>query len=130
GAITEFLVPTAGSFPAEITAGPDGALWFTEQAGDKIGRITILSLEVGLDQSAFQAGDTLRVNVSMSNVGPAVTGDIYVFLKLPAAASPSLGCPGLDAAALVKSTGPGAIVRLSGPAQRVPRQLASVPTPA
>src|SRR4029434_1607369 len=26
--------------PAEITAGPDGALWFTEFASAKIGRIT------------------------------------------------------------------------------------------
>jgi virginiamycin B lyase len=26
--------------PEEITLGPDGALWFTEQAGNKIGRIT------------------------------------------------------------------------------------------
>jgi virginiamycin B lyase len=26
--------------PSELTAGPDGALWFTEGAMDKIGRIT------------------------------------------------------------------------------------------
>jgi streptogramin lyase len=33
-------VPTAGSSPTSITVGPDGALWFTEQTGNKIGRIT------------------------------------------------------------------------------------------
>src|SRR5262249_23331445 len=38
--ITEFPVLTAGSDPFGITAGPDGNLWFTEQIGDKIGRIT------------------------------------------------------------------------------------------
>jgi virginiamycin B lyase len=38
-AFQEFPVPTAGSVPFGITAGPDGALWFTEQVG-KIGRIT------------------------------------------------------------------------------------------
>ena len=38
--ITEFSVPTAGSFPSGITAGPDGNLWFAESAGNKIGRIT------------------------------------------------------------------------------------------
>src|SRR5580700_8622609 len=40
--ITEFPVPTPGSSPFVITAGPDGALWFTEQAGNNqnIGRIT------------------------------------------------------------------------------------------
>ena len=36
----EFPVPTANSQPAGITAGPDGALWFTESLANKIGRIT------------------------------------------------------------------------------------------
>src|SRR6266852_941690 len=45
GTITEFPIPTAHSSPAEITAGPDGNLWFTETANTpeqsgKIGRIT------------------------------------------------------------------------------------------
>ena len=39
-AITEFTVPTVNSQPAGITVGPDGALWFTEENGHKIGRIT------------------------------------------------------------------------------------------
>jgi virginiamycin B lyase len=38
--ITEFPLPTPGSNPAGITAGPDGALWFTETGANKIGRIT------------------------------------------------------------------------------------------
>ncbi len=38
--ITEFPIPTADSSPSGITAGPDGNLWFTEQAGNKIGRIS------------------------------------------------------------------------------------------
>ena len=38
--ITEFPVPTAGSDPLVITAGPDSNLWFTEYKGNKIGRIT------------------------------------------------------------------------------------------
>ena len=33
-------MPTAASQPAGITTGADGALWFTERAGTKIGRIT------------------------------------------------------------------------------------------
>src|SRR5213594_2539338 len=37
--ITTFPVPTAGSRPYTIVAGPDGALWFTESNGNKIGRI-------------------------------------------------------------------------------------------
>jgi streptogramin lyase len=38
--VTEFVVPTPNSQPAGITVGLDGALWFTEENGHKIGRIT------------------------------------------------------------------------------------------
>src|SRR5260370_18345755 len=38
--ITEFTTPTASSGPLGITTGPDGALWFTENTANKIGRIT------------------------------------------------------------------------------------------
>ena len=39
GAITEFVIPSAGG-PGGITKGPDDALWFTEHNGNRIGRIT------------------------------------------------------------------------------------------
>ncbi|WP_407572600.1 SMP-30/gluconolactonase/LRE family protein [Deinococcus altitudinis] len=39
-AFAEFVVPSAGSFPTGIVGGPDGNLWFTEQTGNKIGRVT------------------------------------------------------------------------------------------
>src|SRR5947209_12140512 len=38
--ITEYPIPTVGSVPNGITAGPDGNLWFTERSGSQIGRIT------------------------------------------------------------------------------------------
>src|SRR5438034_7259319 len=37
--VREFTVPTAGSGPSVIVQGRDGALWFTEQLGNSIGRI-------------------------------------------------------------------------------------------
>jgi virginiamycin B lyase len=37
---TQFTVPSADSDPTGIIAGPDGALWFTEQSANKIGRVT------------------------------------------------------------------------------------------
>ncbi len=40
GVVTEFAVPTAGSGPYGITGGPDGNVWFTEEIGNHIGRIT------------------------------------------------------------------------------------------
>jgi virginiamycin B lyase len=39
-AITKFPIPTRNSGPIGIVAGPDGALWFTENNANKIGRIT------------------------------------------------------------------------------------------
>src|SRR5437868_9389475 len=38
GTVTEFPIPTRGT-PFDLTAGPDGNLWFTDGAGE-IGRIT------------------------------------------------------------------------------------------
>ena len=40
GTITEFPIPEPRSEPLDITAGPDGNLWFTESFGNRIGRIT------------------------------------------------------------------------------------------
>ena len=40
GQITEFKIPTDGSNPFGITVGPDKNLWFTEEFGNNIGRIT------------------------------------------------------------------------------------------
>jgi len=39
-ALSEFNAPTAAAGPHGIAAGPDGALWFTEANGNKIGRVT------------------------------------------------------------------------------------------
>ncbi len=38
--ITEYTVPTNSSLSFAVTPGSDGALWFTEVHGNKIGRIT------------------------------------------------------------------------------------------
>ena len=40
GSLVEFSTPTSSSFPASITAGPDGNLWFIESGANKIGRIS------------------------------------------------------------------------------------------
>ncbi len=40
GTITEYTIPTTNSIALNIMAGPDGALWFAEMNGNKIGRIT------------------------------------------------------------------------------------------
>jgi virginiamycin B lyase len=39
GEMTSYPLPTARAFPAHIVVGPDGALWFTENIANKIGRL-------------------------------------------------------------------------------------------
>src|SRR4030095_15524863 len=39
--ITEYPIPTTASAPEGIAAGPDGQVWFVENDGNKIGRITL-----------------------------------------------------------------------------------------
>lgn len=41
GSITEFPIGNSASNILDITRGPDGAMWFTENFGSKIGRITV-----------------------------------------------------------------------------------------
>lgn len=40
GKVQTFAIPTVGSVPIYIKAGPDGNMWFTELVGNMIGRIT------------------------------------------------------------------------------------------
>jgi virginiamycin B lyase len=40
GTITEYSIPTSGSYPYGIAEGPDGNAWFTELFGNNIGRMT------------------------------------------------------------------------------------------
>jgi virginiamycin B lyase len=39
GAAKEFPLPTRDAVIHRVTAGPDGGMWFTELAADRIGRV-------------------------------------------------------------------------------------------
>ena len=39
--LQQLPVPTMGSAPSGIAVGPDGAIWFTEAQGNKIGRVSL-----------------------------------------------------------------------------------------
>ena len=41
--ITEYPLPTPDSAPGGLTVGPDGALWFTENDANKIGRLALVT---------------------------------------------------------------------------------------
>src|SRR5258706_14948770 len=40
GSLQEFQIPTSNSRPVAFIRGSDGNFWFTEEQGNKIGRIT------------------------------------------------------------------------------------------
>ena len=44
--MTEYPIPSPTAFPRAITAGPDGAIWFTENDVNKIGRISTSGLPI------------------------------------------------------------------------------------
>ena len=96
--IVEFAVPTASSAPIAITAGPDGNLWFTEEAGNKIGRISPsgaiseFPLAVGAMPGGIVAGPdgnlwfTERGANKIGRISP--TGDLVEFSIPTAACNP------------------------------------------
>ena len=66
--LTEYPVPAGGWIaPYGIAAGADGALWFTEQLGNKIGRITTSG---GLTEYSLPAG-------------PLISTSPFIFSNLP-----------------------------------------------
>jgi hypothetical protein len=77
-----------------ITAGPDGALWFTERDAGKVGRITVppassLSLVSAVLPSSrsVQTGNTATAFATMINAGPAAANGCTIAPVTPVPAS-------------------------------------------
>jgi streptogramin lyase len=90
--ITEFPLPTAGSPPTSIVAGPDGALWFTEYDGHKIGRITTAGLitEFAIPHFASPAGIVAGPDGNLwfaendgNSIGRITTGGVITEFPIP-----------------------------------------------
>ena len=58
GDVTEYSLATPGSSPLGIAPGPDGALWFTEQGANRIGRITVGGAISEFELPTVDAGPT------------------------------------------------------------------------
>lgn len=103
--LAEWAVPTVNpatgtSYPNSIVAGPDGALWFTEWDGNKIGRITTSG-----SITEFANGITPMSNPSIIRVGPG--GNLWF--------SESNGSPpGCTRSAVAKITTAGVVTEYSG----------------
>jgi len=70
--INEYRIPTSKSEPMAITSDPDGALWFTEGYGNKIGQVVIASAPSAPTPGIGQA--TVSFSALASSGGSAITG--------------------------------------------------------
>ncbi|HTX34984.1 MAG TPA: DUF4214 domain-containing protein [Bryobacteraceae bacterium] len=101
GTLTEYVIPTSASVPVGITAGPDGALWFTENAANKIGRITtggaITEYPIPTANSgpySIAAGPDAALWFTEANsgkIGRVTTGGGFSEFPLPSASSYPIG---------------------------------------
>ena len=97
GQIAEYAIPTAGSTPTEIIAGPDGNLWFTEDVGNKIGRVTTAGAftEFALSNANSQPlaiaagpdGNLWFTETNGNRIGEITTGGTITEFSVPTAAS-------------------------------------------
>ena len=82
--ITEFTLPSPNSLPRNLAAGPDGALWFTQQNGNRIGRIDTAGViteftlptagSAPLDITAGPDGALWFTQLSGNRIGRITTG--------------------------------------------------------
>jgi virginiamycin B lyase len=102
--ITEYPVPTTNVFiqangnPYGITAGPDGALWFTEGMANKIGRITtagafteypVPTPNSGLDPITAGPDGALWFTEGFAmKIGKITTGGVITEYPVPSSANP------------------------------------------
>jgi virginiamycin B lyase len=99
--IAEYLIPTPGSNPNCIAAGPDGGLWFTELAANKIGRIAtagvIAEYVIPTPKSgpygitAGSDGAIWFVEYGGNNIGRISTAGAIAEYALPSPASGPMG---------------------------------------
>src|SRR4029077_20338305 len=83
GQITLFTVPTPGSQPTGVTAGPNGNIWFTEAASRHIGEYFLTGTPPA---AAAPTTTALAIDVSAPSVGQAV--------HLTATVASAAGTPG------------------------------------
>ncbi|HTA40719.1 MAG TPA: hypothetical protein VK760_16675 [Candidatus Acidoferrales bacterium] len=124
GVFTEYPVPTSSGGPLGIAAGPDGALWFTENGGDKIGRITTAGVitETAIPTHASTPGEittgpdgALWFTEGFGNkIGRITTGGVITETTIPTGGSSPYGItPGPDGALWFTETNGNKIGRIT-----------------
>jgi virginiamycin B lyase len=104
--VTAFAIPTAGAMPGGIVAGPDGNLWFTESAGNKIGRLSTSGIFAEFDVptsasvpgriTAGPDGALWFLETAANKIGRiTIGGSFKEFALPPATATPLQLTPGI-----------------------------------
>ena len=93
GHLDQYTIPTAASEPQGITAGPDGNIWFTEEASGQVGRLQLvppvdttapaITLTSPADGAVYQQGGHAAANYGCTDdesgvascSGDVATGD-------------------------------------------------------
>jgi hypothetical protein len=92
--IHEYSVPTANSNPTSISAGPDGALWFTEFLGEKIGRIAVTGTIEEFPGAGFVSGGANGMTTG-SDGNLWFTDNSAVISRICASTNRPAGCPSI-----------------------------------
>ena len=123
--VFEFALPhdPSDGRPGGIVAGPDGALWFTEFVGDRIGRITITGeitefpLPDGSAPEGIAAGPdgVLWFTEGDANrIGRISTSGTVTHVALPSGSGPAAIAAGPDGAMWFTASGSDRIGRIAG----------------
>jgi streptogramin lyase len=104
-----------GGYPVLIALGPDGALWFTENVGNRIGRITTIG---AIDEFAIPTPDSSPAGITAGPDGAvwfteAFRNKIGRITTPPGAAVPTLFPSILGVLALVLAAAGFLLVRRS-----------------
>jgi virginiamycin B lyase len=143
--VAEFAVPTANAFPEGISAGSDGALWFTEPGSangpvDKIGRITTAGTITEFGGRAAGSlpgtitagpdGNLWFVEPGANQIGRITTAGAVTEFPLPPGFNPNPSgiTTGPDGALWFTETGAGRIGRITTAGQMTSFTTDDVPT--
>ena len=120
--ITEFPLPTPGAEPNGIVAGPDGNLWFVEQAADKIGRmdlsgnVTEFPLPAGSEPTAITVGPDGNLwftEFSRDRIGRITPAGVIKEVRLPAGSNPLSIAAGTDGNIWFTETGANRVAHMT-----------------
>src|SRR4029077_14766611 len=86
GTIAEFPLPNPNSQPFAIAQGTDGAMWFTEQSGNRIGRI---------EAQVAPPPDTTPPSITITSPADGAVFSVRQVVLADYACADEVGCSGI-----------------------------------